>query len=62
MMNKIRNFFRDESGASLAEYAVLLVILGGVVTILTVQLGPAIQDRLTEAADAVNGEGAPATP
>lgn len=55
MLNKVRNFLRDEGGASLAEYAVLLVILGGVVTILIGQLGPAIQNRLTEATQAVNG-------
>lgn len=55
MLNKVRNFLRNESGASLAEYAVLLVILGGVVTILTAQLGPAIQNRLTQATTAVNG-------
>jgi Flp pilus assembly pilin Flp len=61
MLNKVRNFLRDESGASLAEYAVLLVILGGVVTILISQLGPAILNRLTEATNAVNGV-APAAP
>ena len=61
MFNKVRNFLRDESGASLAEYAVLLVIRGGVVTILTAQLGPAIQNRLTQATTAVNGV-APAAP
>ena len=58
-MNAIRNFLRDESGASLAEYAVLLVILGGVVTILTVNLGPAIQNRLIAGANAVNNTPAP---
>ena len=55
LLKKLRSFRREESGASLAEYAVLLVILGVVGVATITGLGTAIQNRLIAGTQAVNG-------
>ena len=49
MLNKVRNFLRDESGASLAEYAILLVIIGGATVVAITALQTGINARLNNA-------------
>lgn len=53
-MAKFLQFFRDESGASAAEYALILAIVGVGIVVAAGQLGDAITDALTDAASAVN--------
>jgi Flp pilus assembly pilin Flp len=53
MLNHVRNFFRDESGASLAEYAILLVILGGATIVALGALQTGINARINAAATTV---------
>jgi pilus assembly protein Flp/PilA len=53
-MERIKNFFKDESGASAVEYG-LLVSLIAVAIIVTVQaMGGALQTKFQAAADAIN--------
>ena len=50
MIKKIMNFFKDEEGAGLAEYALLLVLIA-VVCIAALQvLGPQIAQVFTDIA------------
>lgn len=61
LMKKIRSFGRKEDGASLAEYAILLVILA-VVGIGTISaFGTEIQQRFDAATDDIDYT-APAAP
>ena len=41
-MLALKSFFRDESGASAAEYALLLAIIGGGIALAATHLGSAI--------------------
>lgn len=55
MTNLIKNFLNDEAGASAAEYALILAIIGiGIVTAAGA-LGTAITGALNGAADAIDG-------
>lgn len=49
-MNLIRNFFNDESGAELAEYAVACAILVAIAIIVLNVLGDAINNRMNQVA------------
>ena len=48
-MQKIINFLNDESGASAAEYALLLAIIGAGVGVAVFALGGAITTKVTTA-------------
>jgi pilus assembly protein Flp/PilA len=48
-MQKIINFLNDESGASAAEYALLLAIIGAGVGVAVFALGGAITTKVTKA-------------
>ena len=50
MKNFIKNFVRDESGASAAEYALILAIVGTAIAGAAVTLGGAISGAMTTAA------------
>ncbi len=53
-MEKIRNFFKDESGANMVEYALLVALIGVVlITVISTALTPAIQGTFQSAADAM---------
>ena len=53
-MSKIINFLKDESGASAAEYALILAIVGiGIVTAAT-KLQGAISGAMNSAATTIN--------
>ena len=54
MKNFLNTFLRDESGASAAEYALILVIVGiGIVT-AGIALSGAIGDAMSDAADCID--------
>jgi pilus assembly protein Flp/PilA len=52
-MEKIRNFFKDESGASAVEYGLLVALIACVIIIAVTNLGTAIQGKFTDAATAI---------
>ena len=53
-MTKLANFLKDESGASAAEYALILAIVGlGIVTAVTGLKG-AIETAIDTTADRIN--------
>jgi Flp pilus assembly pilin Flp len=53
-MEKVRAFARNEDGASLAEYAILLLIASVVTAGLVFSLREAIDGNITDATTAVN--------
>jgi pilus assembly protein Flp/PilA len=48
---------RDESGASAAEYALILAIIGTGIAIAAIALGSSISDAMQSSADCVAGVG-----
>jgi pilus assembly protein Flp/PilA len=54
-MTTFLKMLRDDSGASAAEYALILAIIGSVIAIAALGLGNAIGDRMTSAADCIEG-------
>jgi pilus assembly protein Flp/PilA len=58
MTNLIKNFLTDEAGASAAEYALILAIVGTGIAVAAVALGGAISgamNRATTTIAATNG-------
>jgi pilus assembly protein Flp/PilA len=53
MKNFLKNFVRDESGASAAEYVLILAIIGTSIAAGSVLLGDAIGGALTEASTVI---------
>ena len=53
-MNSFVSMLRDESGASAAEYALILAIVGGAIAIAAVTLGKTIGNSLTVASNCIN--------
>nr|WP_298930153.1 Flp family type IVb pilin [uncultured Erythrobacter sp.] len=45
-MTFLKNFIRDESGASAAEYALILAVVGAGIALAAVNLGDAIQTAI----------------
>lgn len=54
MKDFLTSFLRDESGASAAEYALILAIIGGLIVVGSLALGGAIGDSMQGAADCIN--------
>lgn len=54
MTNLIKNFLNDEAGASAAEYALILAVIGIGIVVAATTLSDAIQLSLNDAAAAVN--------
>lgn len=54
MKNFLKNFVRDESGASAAEYALILAIVGTGIAVAAGLLGDAIEAAITDATTAIN--------
>ena len=50
-MDKLMRFLKDEEGASMVEYALLVSLIAVVVIAALVVLGPAIADLFNEVAD-----------
>ena len=55
VMTMIKNFLRDESGASAAEYALILAIVGAAIAAAMLALGNAIDDRIDGATSELGG-------
>lgn len=53
-MIKFINMLRDKRGASAAEYALILAIIGAVIAIAAVTLGGSIADAMNGAASCID--------
>ena len=58
MKNLIKNLWADESGASAAEYALILAIVGSAIALAAIGLGNAISTKVTSAANCVGANAA----
>ena len=56
-MTNFINMLRDESGASAAEYALILAIVGSVIAIAAIGLGNAIGGAMNEASTCITSDG-----
>ena len=54
----IKNFLRDESGASAAEYALILAVVGIGIVVAANALGVSISGAMTRASTTIDGAGA----
>jgi pilus assembly protein Flp/PilA len=52
-MSNFMNLLRDESGASAAEYALILAIIGTGIALASVALGGAISTAMNEAGECI---------
>jgi pilus assembly protein Flp/PilA len=57
-MNTLFRLWKDESGASAAEYALILAIVGTAIALAAVFLGGVIASEINETADCISSEGA----
>jgi pilus assembly protein Flp/PilA len=55
MIKKLMNFFKDEEGVTMVEYALLLVLIAIVAIGAVTILGTNVSDTFQTAADAVGG-------
>ena len=53
-MKTFINMLKDESGASAAEYALILAFIVSVIAVATITLGNAIGARMTDAATCIS--------
>ncbi|HSK31285.1 MAG TPA: Flp family type IVb pilin [Candidatus Limnocylindria bacterium] len=58
-MNSVKNFFTDEGGAELAEYAVACAILVAIALIVYNVLGEAINNKMNDVASDIDAPPAP---
>jgi pilus assembly protein Flp/PilA len=56
-MNMLRNLWNDESGASAAEYALILAIVGTAIAGAAILLGGTIRDAITDASTCISSNG-----
>ncbi len=52
-MSKIVNFLKDEDGASAAEYALILAIVGAAIALAAVTLGGTISNAIDRASNCI---------
>lgn len=57
MVNFVRSFLKDESGASAAEYALILAIVGTGIAAAAVTLGTNISTAMTKAGTCITTKG-----
>ena len=53
MINSIKAFIRDESGAAAAEYALILAIVGAGIAVAAGALGTAVSTAINSATSAI---------
>jgi pilus assembly protein Flp/PilA len=53
-MHKLVNFLKDQSGASAAEYALILAVVGAGITGALTTLGTSIKNAVNSAATTIN--------
>ena len=58
MIKFIRNFIRDDAGASAAEYALILAIVGAGIAGAALALGTTISDAMDDAGTCISSKGA----
>ena len=56
-VKKFLKLFKNESGASAAEYALILAIVGAAIAIAAINLGGAISSAMNRATTAINSSG-----
>ena len=54
-MKSLIHFWNDESGASAAEYALILAIIGAAIAVAAMTLGTSIGGAMNDAATCING-------
>ena len=57
MMTKFIEMMKNESGASAAEYALILAIIGSVLALAAVALGSAIGNAINDTTECINTDG-----
>jgi pilus assembly protein Flp/PilA len=57
MMKTLVKFWNDESGASAAEYALILAIVGTAIAGAAIFLGGTIRDAMSDAATCIETDG-----
>ena len=60
-MNKFLRLLKDASGASAAEYALILAIVGAAIAVAALGLGETIANAMNDSAELIEN-GAPAAP
>ncbi len=58
MRNFVTSFLRDDSGASAAEYALILAIVGSTIALAAIALGGSISGALSDATSCIDTNGA----
>jgi pilus assembly protein Flp/PilA len=53
-MKTFIRMLKDDTGASAAEYALILAIIGGAIALAALALGGAISTSINDAADCIN--------
>jgi pilus assembly protein Flp/PilA len=56
-MERIKNFFKDESGASAVEYGLLVALIAVIIITAVTALGTNLSTKFQSAADAVGPTG-----
>lgn len=56
-MNMIRRLWADQSGASAAEYALILAIVGTAIALAAIFLGRTIAEAVSDAATCIESDG-----
>jgi pilus assembly protein Flp/PilA len=56
-MSNFIEMLKDESGASAAEYALILAIVGAAIAFAAIFLGDAISNAVNDAATCINSDG-----
>ena len=53
-MNLLVKMIKDQSGASAAEYALILAIVGGAIALAAVTLGGSVSNAMKKASNCIN--------
>lgn len=61
-MNTLKTLWNDESGASAAEYALILAIVGTGIAAAAFALGDSISDAMTQAKTCIDSSGGVVAP
>jgi pilus assembly protein Flp/PilA len=56
-MNAIIRLIKDDSGASAAEYALILAIVGTAIAVAAIFLGGTISNAMSDASECINSNG-----
>jgi pilus assembly protein Flp/PilA len=54
-MERIKNFFKDESGAPAVEYGLMVALIAVVIIAAVTALGGSVRDKFQIAADTIGG-------